>query len=168
MGLGWLRDGFCSTLAVHFLCGLGCRMTCAIVTCLFAPLQFTHVLDILEDWLTARRWTFLRIDGNIPGMQASTTSRLHVGNQDIKHLTVQVTHSLQSCYIGPSSHDSSCDPPLLGTSIHSIAGAERQRRIDRFNRHPDAYAAFLLSTRAGGVGINLATADTVIIYDSDW
>ncbi|CAN0487370.1 unnamed protein product, partial [Laminaria digitata] len=27
---------------------------------------------------------------------------------------------------------------------------------------------FMLSTRAGGLGINLQTADTVILYDSDW
>ncbi|KAG1665916.1 hypothetical protein FOA52_004505 [Chlamydomonas sp. UWO 241] len=50
----------------------------------------------------------------------------------------------------------------------SVPGPERQRRIDRFNTLPDANPIFLLSTRAGGVGINLATADTVIIYDSDW
>lgn len=43
-----------------------------------------------------------------------------------------------------------------------------QMRIDQFNKEQDRYFCFLLSTRAGGLGINLATADTVIIYDSDW
>ncbi|XP_047326657.1 CHD3-type chromatin-remodeling factor PICKLE-like [Impatiens glandulifera] len=49
-----------------------------------------------------------------------------------------------------------------------VGGAERQIRIDRFNDNNSSRFCFLLSTRAGGVGINLATADTVIIYDSDW
>ena len=38
---------------------------------------------------------------------------------------------------------------------------ERQSCIDRFNQRSEAYPVFLLSTRAGGQGINLATADTV-------
>ncbi|KAG0556719.1 hypothetical protein KC19_11G074300 [Ceratodon purpureus] len=49
-----------------------------------------------------------------------------------------------------------------------ISGAERQIRIDRYNAPNSTKFCFLLSTRAGGLGINLATADTVIIYDSDW
>lgn len=32
----------------------------------------------------------------------------------------------------------------------------------------DTYFVFLLSTRAGGLGINLTAADTVIFYESDW
>jgi len=49
----------------------------------------------------------------------------------------------------------------------TIAQGERQRQIDGFNNDLEIFA-FLLSTRAGGQGINLASADTVIIYDSDW
>ncbi|XP_040202752.1 chromodomain-helicase-DNA-binding protein 3 isoform X4 [Rana temporaria] len=49
-----------------------------------------------------------------------------------------------------------------------ITGALRQEAIDRFNAPGAQQFCFLLSTRAGGLGINLATADTVIIYDSDW
>ncbi|KAI0842507.1 PHD/FYVE-zinc-finger like domain-containing protein [Hypoxylon sp. FL0890] len=45
---------------------------------------------------------------------------------------------------------------------------EKQKRIDAFNAPDSPLFAMLLSTRAGGVGINLATADTVIIYDPDW
>ncbi|XP_024084977.1 chromodomain-helicase-DNA-binding protein Mi-2 homolog isoform X4 [Cimex lectularius] len=50
----------------------------------------------------------------------------------------------------------------------AITGNLRQEAIDRFNAPGAPQFVFLLSTRAGGLGINLATADTVIIYDSDW
>ncbi|XP_066539732.1 chromodomain-helicase-DNA-binding protein 4 isoform X2 [Hoplias malabaricus] len=49
-----------------------------------------------------------------------------------------------------------------------VTGVMRQEAIDRFNAPGAPQFVFLLSTRAGGLGINLATADTVIIYDSDW
>jgi len=50
----------------------------------------------------------------------------------------------------------------------SVKGIDRQMAIDHFNSPYSKQFAFLLSTKAGGLGINLATADTVIIYDADW
>ncbi|KAK2038431.1 SNF2 family domain-containing protein [Colletotrichum somersetense] len=45
---------------------------------------------------------------------------------------------------------------------------ERSDLLREFNAPDSEYFMFLLSTRAGGLGLNLQTADTVIIYDSDW
>ena len=50
----------------------------------------------------------------------------------------------------------------------SIKREERQIALDHFNADNSTDFCFLLSTKAGGLGINLATADTVVIYDSDW
>ena len=47
----------------------------------------------------------------------------------------------------------------------SVSQEDRRQQIKDFNEDPD-YKVFLLSTRAGGQGINLATADTVILFDS--
>ncbi|XP_066322316.1 protein PHOTOPERIOD-INDEPENDENT EARLY FLOWERING 1-like isoform X2 [Miscanthus floridulus] len=44
---------------------------------------------------------------------------------------------------------------------------ERQTLMQRFNTNPKFFL-FILSTRSGGVGVNLVGADTVIFYDSDW
>ncbi|KAI1102103.1 PHD/FYVE-zinc-finger like domain-containing protein [Jackrogersella minutella] len=50
----------------------------------------------------------------------------------------------------------------------NLSALKKQKQIDNFNAPDSPLFAMLLSTRAGGVGINLATADTVIIYDPDW
>jgi len=74
--------------------------------------QFTKTLDIVEDYLSFREYSFCRIDGTTPQV-------------------------------------------------------EREESIAKFNTDREI-SCFLLSTRAGGLGINLATADTVIFFDSDW
>ena len=84
----------------------------------------TSVLNVMEDYLRFRKWSYCRIDGS--------------------------------------------------TEIN-----ERQRQMDQFNAEKDLdngkrntaddrLFVFLLSTRAGGLGINLCAADTCIIFDSDW
>lgn len=50
----------------------------------------------------------------------------------------------------------------------STSADEREQRMFMFNASDSPHFIFLLSTRAGGLGLNLATADTVIIFDSDW
>ena len=45
---------------------------------------------------------------------------------------------------------------------------DRQKIIDSFNSKTSKASVFLLSTRAGGLGINLTSADTVIFVDSDF
>ena len=44
---------------------------------------------------------------------------------------------------------------------------ERQAMIDKFNKEEDIFI-FILSTRAGGLGINLTAANTVILHDLDF
>ncbi|KAJ5803999.1 uncharacterized protein N7518_000302 [Penicillium psychrosexuale] len=50
----------------------------------------------------------------------------------------------------------------------STKSDDRSDLLKQFNAPGSDYFCFLLSTRAGGLGLNLQTADTVIIYDSDW
>ncbi|KUI55952.1 putative ATP-dependent helicase IRC5 [Cytospora mali] len=60
---------------------------------------------------------------------------------------------------------------LRGWKVCRISGSvsqkDREEQIEEFNTNSDC-KLFLLTTRAGGQGINLASADTVILFDSDW
>jgi SWI/SNF-related matrix-associated actin-dependent regulator 1 of chromatin subfamily A len=51
--------------------------------------------------------------------------------------------------------------------MSSTPVTERQNLVDEYNSNPDIFV-FLLSTRAGGQGLNLTGADTVIIHDVDF
>ena len=61
---------------------------------------------------------------------------------------------------------------IKGYAFERIDGGvkigDRQASIDRFSAPNSDRFIFLICTRAGGFGINLTAADTVIIYDSDW
>lgn len=70
------------------------------------------MLDILEDYLSWKKFTFFRMDGS--------------------------------------------------TSI-----PDRKYMVEEYQKN-DRVFAFLLSTRAGGLGVNLIAADTVVFYDNDW
>ncbi|KAI0234140.1 putative DNA helicase ino80 [Massospora cicadina] len=74
--------------------------------------QMTRMIDLMEEYLTYRQHSYLRLDGS---------SRI----------------------------------------------SDRRDLVEDWQTRPDLFV-FLLSTRAGGLGINLTAADTVIFYDSDW
>ncbi|XP_037074446.1 DNA excision repair protein ERCC-6-like, partial [Pollicipes pollicipes] len=60
----------------------------------------------------------------------------------------------------------SCDYPFLKMDGTTTVGS-RQKLIGRFNSEPDLFV-FLLTTRVGGLGVNLTGANRVVIFDPDW
>nr|CAD7200421.1 unnamed protein product [Timema douglasi] len=75
--------------------------------------QMTQLMTIMEDYLSWRGFSYLRLDG-------------------------------------------------------TTKAEDRGELLRKFNSPDSDYFVFLLSTRAGGLGLNLQSADTVVIFDSDW
>ncbi|KAI1704444.1 transcription activator BRG1 [Ditylenchus destructor] len=50
----------------------------------------------------------------------------------------------------------------------STSQEDRGQMLAKFNAPDSEFFIFMLSTRAGGLGLNLQSADTVIIFDADW
>lgn len=79
---------------------------------------------------------------------------------------------LPLCLFTVALHPAMHGPPLLTAFSPRPAGTtkaeDRGMLLKTFNEPGSEYFIFLLSTRAGGLGLNLQSADTVIIFDSDW
>ncbi|KAL6569317.1 putative helicase chr10 [Orobanche minor] len=86
--------------------------------------QMTHTLDILQDFLEMRKFTYERLDGSIRAEERFAAIR---------------SFSQKSIMNTATADSHKCTPFI-----------------------------FLISTRAGGVGLNLVAADTVIFYEQDW
>lgn len=86
--------------------------------------QMTHTLDILQDFLELRKYSYERLDGSIRAEERFA-------------------------------------------AIRSFSGRSAKANM---KSHADENSAFvfMISTRAGGVGLNLVAADTVIFYEQDW
>lgn len=86
--------------------------------------QMTHTLDILQDYLELRRYTYERLDGSIRAEER----------------------------------------------FAAIRNFSRRSSSENMDSESDGHGAFvfLISTRAGGVGLNLMAADTVVFYEQDW
>lgn len=107
--------------------------------------QMSRVLDILEDYCVFRGYgKFLSRKGILVSRTPSKTSKFSL-------LTLFTAPIIEYCRIdGQTNHE------------------DRVTAIDEYNKPDSSKFIFLLTTRAGGLGINLVTADIVILYDSDW
>ncbi|MCD9644171.1 putative helicase chr10 [Datura stramonium] len=86
--------------------------------------QMTQTLDILQDYLELRKYSYERLDGSIRAEERFA-------------------------------------------AIRSFSHRSVNKRL-KFEAEQNAAFVFLISTRAGGVGLNLVAADTVIFYEQDW
>lgn len=84
--------------------------------------QMTHTLDILQDFLELRKYSYERLDGSVRAEERFAAIRSFSGQS------------------GRSGSESDQNSSFV----------------------------FMISTRAGGVGLNLVAADTVIFYEQDW
>lgn len=119
--------------------------------------QMTRMLDVLEQFLNYHGHIYLRLDGStrVEQRQVSEAYCSHGLLQPVsEYCRGRLTHRKKRSRSGCVSLQPS--PLLLPQAL-----------MERFNADRRIFC-FILSTRSGGVGVNLTGADTVVFYDSDW
>ncbi|XP_034640160.1 chromodomain-helicase-DNA-binding protein 2 isoform X6 [Trachemys scripta elegans] len=108
-------------------------------------------------WILTRNYKALS-----KGTRGSTSGFLNI--------VMELKKCCNHCYLikPPEENERETGMEMLMRLDGSIKGEIRKQALDHFNAEGSEDFCFLLSTRAGGLGINLASADTVVIFDSDW
>ncbi|MEJ1270657.1 chromodomain helicase DNA binding protein 1 [Cricetulus griseus] len=108
-------------------------------------------------WILTRNYKALA-----KGTRGSTSGFLNI--------VMELKKCCNHCYLikAPEENERENGQEVLQRLDGSIKGEIRKQALDHFNADGSEDFCFLLSTRAGGLGINLASADTVVIFDSDW
>ena len=136
--------------------------------------QFKLVLDILSQYLAARGYAYERIVRFpslclMPIIIIITIIIITIIIITIIIITIIIITILLLLIPSPIPIPISI---IITITIHiqdgNVRGPDRQASIARFNEPGSQCRVFLLSTRAGGLGLNLQIASTVIIFDSDW
>ena len=108
--------------------------------------QFTSMLDLVEEYCKLRGWKYCRLDGSVNRVQRT--------GEPCSVLRVLTCYC---CIV--------CLCVLTCCCVYVLCAAVD---ISCFNAPGSKLFIYLMSTRAGGLGVNLQSADTCILYDSDW
>jgi SNF2 family DNA or RNA helicase len=127
----------------------------------------TTMMDILQGYLHHIGVRCARIDGNTSGQEREDQLKEfncpYVAGKAGTDSYVRESSNSNSNSNSRQKDETTSDK----ASADDVAELELEE-IDANNEETSPLSVFLLSTRAGGVGINLQAADTVILFDSDW
>lgn len=113
----------------------------------------TKMLDIIEDFLIYRNISYCRLDGSTDS--ATRQEEIDRFGSDVRFVPGSaVAHFSPPCDLLTAATLSWLPSLSLPTVLFSLLQT--------------SIVVFLISTRSGGLGINLTSADTIIFYDNDW
>ena len=138
--------------------------------------QFTSTLDVLDDVLRLRGYEFSRLDGgtnrvqrtvDIQSFNAPRPGGRRMSLRDACSSRAFELARLLRRRVAATLRRGRSAPE--GRSKRPVRGGEPSIQPSYYSQAPGSDVfLFLMSTRAGGLGVNLQTADTCVLFDSDW